>query len=171
MGWHAGLAFSLLWLFDWLILIVWLDTRAMRTWPSPVRRKCARSANRSSRRWRPSTRASRTDASSTASTARPCASTWSISSTNSSISPRNTWWIASSRTSPYSKYVYYIQITSINTKTSKINTSSTLIISLFNIITQQFMIIIQFINQNMKIRYQYYTPIFIWSAKQSQLST
>ena len=80
-------------------------TKATRTWPSRVRQKCARSANKSSRRWKRNTPVSRTAVSSTASIGRPCASTWSTLSTSSSTCPKSTWWTASSRTLPSCRYV------------------------------------------------------------------
>lgn len=43
-----------------------------------------------------------------ASTGRRCASTWSTSSTNSSIYPRNTWWTVCSRTSQSCRQVVWL---------------------------------------------------------------
>lgn len=93
---------------EWHIVTAFIKpkgTKATRIWRLRVRRKSARLANKSWRKWKRNTLDSRTDASSTASIGRPCASTWSTLSTSSNTCQKSTWWTASSRTLPSCRYL------------------------------------------------------------------
>lgn len=84
---------------------LFLALRVTRAWPSPVPQKSVHLASKWSRRSRQSIRGWRTGASCTAFIGRPCATTWSTSSTSWSDYPRSIWWTVSWRILPSCRWV------------------------------------------------------------------